>query len=463
MSELLTVRATMLEAYQLLHEGQIALARAERQGIRIDVEYCKEKTEELTKQIEATEAEFKETKLYRRWKHIYGSSANMYSPQQLSRLLYKHMKLAPVKTTPTGEGSTDDDSLRRLGIPELSLLTKARRLRKIRDTYLASFVREVNEDGYLRPSFHLHTARTYRSSSSDPNFQNIPKRDKEAMDICRRAMLPRPGHMLVEADFAALEVVVSCFYHKDPEMLSYVKDESKDMHGDMAREIFFLPKIDVRKPEDKLLRNAAKNGFVFPQFYGDYYKNNAYTICDWVELPQDGRWNDSQGVKLSDGTPLSSHLAKHGIRSFSDLVEHLRRVENRFWKERFKVYDRWRDEWVEQYRKTGKLRMLTGFVCSGLMERNEIINYPIQGTAFHCLLKTFILLDKAMVSEGWDTRLVGQIHDSIVMDVNPDELDHVLDTLRRIVEEELPRQWNWIIAPLKIEVETFGVDKPWLK
>ena len=138
-------------------------------------------------------------------------------------------------------------------------------------------------------------------------------------------------------------------------------------------------------------------------------------------------------------------------------------MEEDFWGNRFSVYDRWRKDWVEQYRRKGYLRMLTGFVCSGIMRRNEILNYPIQGTAFHCLLYTITRLDQVAREEQWDSRLVGQIHDSILMDAHPDEVERISATARRIVAEELPARWPWIIVPLEIEVETYDVDGPWVK
>jgi len=59
--------------------------------------------------------------------------------------------------------------------------------------------------------------------------------------------------------------------------------------------------------------------------------------------------------------------------------------------------------------------------------------------------------------------LIGQIHDEIIMDVHPDEFAHIEQTTHRIVREELPRTWNWINVPLEIEVENYGVDRPWVK
>ncbi len=454
------VKATTADAYKLIHDGVLALARAERQGIRIDTDYCNKKIKHLSRKIEYHHGQLKETKLHQRWNTIYKNKTNIYSNHQLSYVLYKNMKIEPAKRTASGGPSTDEEALSRMDVPGLNIILKIRKLSKIKDTYLGGFIREET-NGYIHPVFNLHTVRTYRSSSSDPNFQNIPKRDKEALKICRRALFPRPGRMLIEADFSALEVMISVMYHKDPTMISYLQDDTADMHLDMAKQIFMIDNMNKSIPEHAMLRQAAKVGFVFPQFYGDYYANNAVALAEWAKLPQEGKWKKGQGVEIPSGN-LAEHMISQGVKNFNQFLEYMKKVENDFWNNRFKVYNRWRKAWVDKYRKKGYLKMLTGFQCSGIMRNNEIINYPIQGTAFHCLLLTFIKLDEVMRKEGWDSRLVGQIHDSIIMDVHPDEFAHVQETAHRIVREELPKIWDWIIVPLEIEIDAYEVDSPWI-
>ncbi len=358
-------------------------------------------------------------------------------------------------------GATDEDALGRIDLPELKTILRIRKLFKIRDTYLGGFMREANGE-WLHPSFNLHIARTHRSSSSDPNFQNVPKRDKESMEICRKALFPRPGHLLIEADFSSLEVMISECYHKDPVMMKYLKDKKSDMHLDMAKQIFMFDNLDKKLPEHALLRQAAKNGFVFPQFYGDYYGNNAKGLADWTKLPH-GRWKKGTGIQLPDGVHIADHMINNGIKSLDNFTGHMKQVEDDFWNNRFKVYNAWKKAWVDKYRKRGYLKMLTGFTCSGVMRKNEIVNYPIQGTAFHCLLFTLIMMDEVMRRENWDSKIIGQIHDSIIMDVHPDELSHIEQTARKIVREDLPAAWKWIIVPLDIDVDTYEVDGPWVQ
>ena len=95
------------------------------------------------------------------------------------------------------------------------------------------------------------------------------------------------------------------------------------------------------------------------------------------------------------------------------------------------------------------------------MGRNDAINYPIQGAAFHCLLWSFIELDRIMRVEGWNTRLIGQIHDAIIFDVDPKELRHVTKTIRRVTCKDLPKAWPWIITPLDVDADLCPVDGSW--
>lgn len=449
------------EAYQLLHDGTLALARAEQQGMRVDLDYCERKKTFLTRKITYLENQFYDSKFYRRWVHSIGNKKpNMNSNPQLAKYLYSTLKLEPASTTDSGQGATDEDALKQLGLPELDILLQVRKLKKLRDTYLDAFIRE-QVDGYVHPFFNLHLVRTFRSSSDRPNFQNIPKRDDMAKQITRRALFPRPGHQLVEIDFSGLEVRIAAAYHFDPTMLKYILDPTTDMHRDMAQQLFKVPKFDKSKPEHKYLRAAAKNGFVFPEFYGDYYKNCAKSLLiDWGKLPK-GTWEAGQGVDMPGGIKLSDHLRKVKLYSMEDFTEHVREIEFDFWNNRFPVYNKWKDQWWAEYQKNGYVDMYTGFRCSGVMSRNDVINYPVQGAAFHCLLWALIKIDKKISQDALQSRIIGQIHDAIVLDVHPDERDLLIQLVQDIMCKQLSAAWTWINTPLEVEVDAGVVDASW--
>lgn len=447
------------EAYSLFHDGILALARAEQAGLRVDMAYIERKKKSLTRKIERLEEEFKQTTFFKHWQHSVKGTININSNIQLGHFLYGVKKLKAPKLTLSGQGSTDEESLKQLNIPELNLLAERDKLKRLRDVNLDGFARE-QVNGYIHPFFNLHLARTFRSSANSPNLQNIPIRDEESMQTCRRAIYPRPGHQLLEIDFKGIEVAINCCYNKDSTLIKYVSNPASDMHADLAKQIFKVDGFNKKIPEHYVLRQAAKNGFVFAEFYGDYYGNCATNLlCNWGKLPQ-GRFHIGEGIPMPEGT-LADHLISVGLPSYKVFEEHLKKIEKDLWENRFPEYAEWKDRWYNVYKKYGYIDLLTGFRCSGVMSRNDVINYPGQGTAFHCLLWSLIEMDRAMIKEGWDTRIVSQIHDSVILDINPDELIHVVRTLHNITTEKLPEAWKWIIVPLAVDISLAPVDAPW--
>ena len=460
------MQATQKDAYKLLHNGTLAFSRAEQQGIRIDLDYCQQTKKDLTRQIKALENGFFNTRFFIHWNKVTKGKPNINSNSQLGWFLYNVKKYKPTKTTATGQGSTDEEALESLGIPEIKTLLQIRKLKKLRDTYLKGFIKE-QVDGYIHPNFNLNIARTFRSSSDSPNFQNIPKRDEESQKLIRRALFPRPGYQLLEVDYSGIEVCISACYHHDPTMIKYIKDPTTDMHGDMAKQIFFLDKLDKSIPGHKTLRSAAKNGFVFPQFYGDYFGNCAPALaCSWGGLPENKKWKVKDGIEIYPPNPnmpihLGEHLVNNGIQSLSQFTDHIKKIEDHFWGTRFRVYAKWKETLYRQYERTGYVDMHTGFRCYGPMGRNDATNYPIQGAAFHCLLWAFIELDNYLRKHKFKTRLIGQIHDAIVLDVHPKELDEVCIILQQIMVDKLMEAWKWIIVPMSIEIDVGDVDASW--
>jgi len=308
-------------------------------------------------------------------------------------------------------------------------------------------IRETDK-GELHPFFNLNTVKTFRSSSSQINFQNIPKRDKEITKLIRGAFYPSAGHRIGGADYSGCEVKVACCYHKDPEMIKYIKDPSTDMHRDTAMDCFLLKQDEV----EKMIRFATKSNFVFPQFYGDYYVHCAENL--WGAITD-------LNLEKPDGTPLKQHLADNGIKSYRAFEKHIQGVENKFWYEKFNVYRRWKESWVKGYEKRGYIDTLTGFRCQGFMGRNDVINYPVQGSAFHCLLWSLIELQKWLKKEKTESRIIGQIHDELTQDLCPDEFEMVLKKERQVMCEDIREAWPWLIVPLEVEFSFAEVDRPW--
>ena len=97
------------------------------------------------------------------------------------------------------------------------------------------------------------------------------------------------------------------------------------------------------------------------------------------------------------------------------------------------------------------------------MNDREVSNYPIQSTAFTILLDSLIRINGIAKEEKWKTKITGQIHDSILLDIHPDEEEYVLKTCLYIMSERMRELYDWITVPIPVEVELTGTDRPWFE
>lgn len=436
------------KAYKLFHDGTLAFADIENTGIRVDVSYLKKQYKKLTNEHNQIKKEIEQDKRAKEWEKKYGQKTNYNSTTQLSNMLYKEWGIKPTKTTAKGNAAVDDSVLSKLDLPIVKNILRQRKILKIRDTYILGILNEQT-DGFLHPSFNLHLVTSFRSSSDSPNFQNQPIREPIAGSIIRKAYLPlNKNHQIGEVDYSGIEVASNACINKDPNLISYIKDTTKDMHRDVAGECFLLKKNEI----GKMIRYVGKNGFTFPAFYGSYYERIAPSMWGMIS---------EHKLKTESGLSLKKHLSSKGIKNLSDFTSHIQKVENKFWNERFVVYDKWKRKTYKEYLKNGYVDIPTGFRAHGPMSKNEVTNYPGQGTAFHFLLWSFIQIHKWLKKEKMRTRIYGQIHDSIVFSFHKDEMMEVLKKTQQIMCHDILKEFPWICVPLKIEAEVSPLGKTW--
>lgn len=433
-------------ANQLFLDGTVALSHIEANGMRVDVEYFKQLVPRLERRIKSFEAQVMMSREGLVWLQHFGNNLNLNSDSQLAVILYEDLKL-PIPLERNGElkAKTDAETLRGFKLEITEPLIQFRKFGKAVNTYIKNIMLE-EVDGVIHPFFNLNTVTTYRSSSDRPNFQNIPIRDPEIGRMIRQGFLPRSGNRLVEVDFGGIEVKIAACYHQDPAMLEYIRNPEKDLHRDMSAECYAIPVDQVTKK----IRYQGKNKFVFPQFYGDYWRNCARAM-----------WEAAMTSDLPFGEPsrqLREHLAAR-FHTLSQFEKHIEEVEKRFWYTRFPTYRKWKEDWYERYLRCGFFDLKTGFRCSGILGKNDVINYPVQGAAFHCLLWCLIQLERE--TRSWKGKIVGQIHDSIIGDFPPDEAEEFAALAKKIMTTDLPKAWDWIIVPLEVEVEMSDVDASW--
>jgi len=424
------------KGYNFFTKSSIQLARAEVNGMLIDVEGVEREKQKINKLQDKLLKEMIQEADENGW-----DKSKPFRPSasaDISHLLYDLMGHKPDKFTKTG-ASTDKNTLEKIDEPIVKKILEWKKFDKLGGTYLDGTAREA-VNGKINPFFNLHTVTTYRSSSDSPNFQNFPKRDKLVSTIIRSLLMPHPGQRLVEYDYKGIEVCVSACYNKDPNLIKYIKDPTTDMHRDTGEELFLYKRGELPKE----LRQVAKNAFVFPEFYGSYFEQCAKNL-----------WND---ISKDEQRRLGE---VGGIRNLFDFTEHVQQIEKDFWDRRFPVYKQWKKDIYNFYLKNGYVDSYTGFRYFGPMKKNEACNYAIQGSAFHCLLRTFSILSEKIEKEKLRSKMVGQIHDSAIPSVHPDEEQYLDSIMWYEGTQTIREEWDWIIVPLNIEKSFGEIDGNW--
>lgn len=447
-----------IEGYKLLLLGQKAFSDIQTNGIRIDMDYVINTYADLEKKIEKQKKKLFSHKEIKRWKKVYGSKFNFNSGLQLSKILYEEFGYTPTKLTEKEKPSTDADALKGLKLPFTEDYILLKQLEKLQGTYIQGLLTET-VDGYLHPFLDLHTTVTFRSSGSLPNPQNIPIRDPMMGETIRRAFIARSNHYFTETDYGSIEVKMAAMYHRDPTMLGYLRDtKNSDMHADFFKLLFNMDKYDSKCKGDSFLRKATKNCFTFPQFYGDYYVNNARAFWQWLGF--EDKIQDS-GVILSNGKTVGKQLISTGIKTYKQFEEHVAVIEKDMWEKRFPVYTQWKKDQFKKYLKQGYITSLSGFTFQGVLKKNEVVNYPIQSLAFHSLLWSCIRLMKLLRKHKMKTKVIFQIHDSLIADVAKNEKAAYYELLQQVMVHDLKEHWKFIDIPIEIDASSSPLNGNW--
>lgn len=455
----------LLRAYNFFMEGNHQMAIIQLNGINMHTEYYKKAEKELQGKIDRRKHDLENGREAKVFQDTYGRPIKITSNQDLGKLFYEVLDKDPVYTA-KGQYKTDKLTLEGLNLPYVKKLLEMKKYEKAKGTYLGQFAREIYRTK-MYPFWDLNIPVSYRSSSSKPNFQNIPKRDAEIKAIIRKGIIPKIGCVLSEIDFSGAEVITSATYHKDPTFINYLTEKDaqgeliNDMHRDNATDLLMLPPGMLENPKYtkeqkkliKKIRFFAKNNWTFAQFYGDWFGSCAPVF--WENVIE-------AGLKLPNGMTCKEWLEEKGIYELGEIekdgptegsfMEHCAHVEDKMWNERFPVYTKWKEEIVDSYRDHGFIENHFGFRFTGYMSDNQCTNFPIQSASFHMLVYTLIQVQKMIDKYKLKTKIVGQIHDSIISNVPENEIKFYHAEVNKIVKG-LQGEFPWLIIPMEVEAE----------
>ncbi|HSB16039.1 MAG TPA: DNA polymerase I [Bryobacteraceae bacterium] len=370
------------------------LTRMERTGIRIDPSALGELSNRMDSEIQRLTAEIHS---------LAGRPFNINSPQQLGKVLFEDLSLAvPVRYGKGKAPSTAADVLEELAAEHLiaAKVLEYRQLAKLKGTYVDALPALIRPDtGRLHTSFNQVGAATGRLSSSNPNLQNIPIRTELGREI-RAAFVPREGWLLVAADYSQIELRLLAHMSRDPVLVEAFRN-GEDIHTRTAAEVFGVPPLMVT-PD--LRRNAKAVNF------GIVYGLSAFGLSGQLGIPQ----SEAQSY-------IKSYFERYaGVRKFID-------------------------DTIAEVRKNGVTRTLFGRrrpipdIASrnpnarGFAERTAV-NTPLQGTAADLIKLAMIRIDRELRSRGLQTAMLLQVHDELLFETPPSEIDEVSKLVKHEME-----------------------------
>ena len=383
------------------------LMKMEMTGICVD----KEKLRSLSKSFEH-QLEGLEGSIY----SIAGEEFNINSSQQLGRILFEKLNLPVQKKTKKKTGySTDVDVLTVLAdqheLP--AIILRYRSLSKLKSTYTDALLELIHpETGRIHTSFNQTITATGRLSSSDPNLQNIPVRTDDGREI-RKAFIPKKGWSILSADYSQIELRIVAHYSNDQILIKAFKDD-EDIHTRTAAEVFQVFPSFIT-PE---LRQQAK-----VINFGIVYGMSSYGLSKELGISR----------KMAT-TYIENYFARYkGVKEFIDRA-------------------------IEDAKKTKKTSTLLGRIrflpdinspnknVREFAERTAV-NTPIQGSAADLIKVAMINVDSALRDRNFKAAMLLSVHDEIVFEAPPDEIDLVQKLVKNIMEGI----WD-LKVPLKVNI-----------
>ncbi|MGH9818122.1 MAG: DNA polymerase, partial [Candidatus Acidiferrales bacterium] len=355
----------------------------------------------------------KERRIY----EIAGSEFNINSPVQLAEILFDKLQLPMPRKYGRGKvRSTAADVLEELAaLHELPrAIIEFREVAKLKSTYVDALPRLIHPQ-----TQRLHTrlsqtgTATGRLSSSNPNLQNIPIRSELGRKI-RAAFAAEPGHTLLSADYSQVELRILAHFSGDP-VLTDAFRRGEDIHARTAQEVFGVGPL-MQTAEHRRIAKVINFGII--------YGLSAFGLAQQLGIDQ----RDAQKF-------INAYFERYrGVKQY--LVQQ-----------------------VEEVRRTGVSRTLHGRMrpipeihSKQVNLRNFAIrtalNTPFQGTAADLIKLAMIEIDRGMAAEGFRSKMILQVHDELLFECPPEELD----ALRKLVKPAMEQVYA-LNVPLLVELK----------
>ena len=391
------------------------LADMELTGVRINVGELAKMSAQLTARV---------NELEQRCYQAAGKTFNVSSPRQVGDVLFDHLKIDPsAKRTKTGAYSTTEEILEkyRHSHEVVDLILKIRSLNKLLATYINALPELINPaTGKIHTTYNQTVTATGRISSTNPNLQNIPVRTDDGREI-RKAFIPDPGCLFMSADYSQIELRLMADMSGDPDMVAAFR-AGEDIHRATAAKIYKEP---IEQVTDVQRRNAKTANF------GIIYGISAFGLAERLDIPR------AEAKMLIDGYFATYPRVKEYITETITQAKERGYVTTVMGRKRFLSDINSRNAVVRSY-----------------AERNAV-NAPLQGSAADIIKKAMIDIAREIESRGLRSRMIMQVHDELIFNVVPEELDAVKSLVERLMMQAYSGN-----VPLEVAA---GVGANWLE
>lgn len=383
-------------ALQRIYELELAvsdvLRRMERHGVLIDADALRRQSAELAQRLAELEVEAHA---------LAGGPFNLGSPKQIGEVLFERLGLPVIKKTATGAPSTDEEVLEKLAedYPLPARILAHRSLAKLKSTYTDKLPTMVNPaTGRVHTHYAQAVAVTGRLASNEPNLQNIPIRTPEGRRI-REAFIAPPGWYIASADYSQIELRIMAHLSEDAALLRAFA-EGQDVHRATAAEVFGQPPEQVT-PEQRRYAKTINFGLI--------YGMSAYGLAKALGI-------DANAAK----TYIERYFERFaGVRAYMERTREQARargyVETVFGR---RLY-------LPEIRSPNGPRRAAA--------ERAAINAPMQGTAADLIKMSMVAVQRALDGAGLRTRMILQVHDELVFEAPPEELDWVRTEVPRLM------------------------------
>lgn len=389
------------------------ISRVERNGVLIDQGILAQHSKELTLRLAELEQKAHE---------LAGEPFNLSSTKQLQTILFEKQGIKPTKKTPGGAPSTSEEVLAELALdyPLPKVILEHRGLSKLKSTYTDKLPQMINPlTGRVHTSYHQAVTATGRLSSTDPNLQNIPVRNDEGRRI-RQAFIAGKGNRIVAADYSQIELRIMAHLSQDKGLLDAFA-HGEDIHRATAAEVFGVA-LDKVSGEQRRSAKAINFGLI--------YGMSAFGL--------------SRQLNIGAG-----EAKRYMDLYFERYPGVLRYMENTRQLAASKGYVETLDGrrlWLPDINSSNAIRRKAA--------ERAAINAPMQGTAADIIKRAMIAVDDWLQQRNDGAiRMIMQVHDELVFEVQGDEVESASQQIRALMEGSMK-----LDVPLQVEV---GVGENW--